>query len=35
MGRWLHDYNHHRPHSACGGLSPVSRLTLPPGQYLQ
>ncbi|MDY5784606.1 integrase core domain-containing protein, partial [Corynebacterium sp.] len=33
LGRWLHDYNHHRPHSACGGLPPVSRLTNLPGQY--
>ncbi|WP_431832963.1 integrase core domain-containing protein [Corynebacterium freneyi] len=32
-GRWLRDYNHHRPHSACGGLPPVSRLTNLPGQY--
>ena len=33
LGRWLHDYNHHRPRSACGGLPPVSRLTNLPGQY--
>ena len=33
LGRWLHDYNHHRPHSACGGLPPVSRLTNLPDQY--
>jgi transposase InsO family protein len=24
---WLHQYNHHRPHSALGGLPPVTRLT--------
>lgn len=23
---WLHQYNHHRPHSAVGGLPPVTRL---------
>ena len=23
---WLHEYNHHRPHSAVGGLPPVTRL---------
>lgn len=34
LGRWLHDYNHHRPHSACGGLPPVSRLTNLPDQYI-
>lgn len=33
LGRWLHDYNHHRPHSACGGQPPVTRLTNLPGQY--
>jgi len=24
---WLHQYNHHRPHSALGGQPPISRLT--------
>ena len=24
---WLHEYNHHRPHSAIGGKPPISRLT--------
>ena len=23
---WLHDYNHHRPHSALGGQPPITRL---------
>jgi transposase InsO family protein len=23
---WLHQYNHHRPHSALGGLPPIARL---------
>ncbi|MGO1489284.1 MAG: integrase core domain-containing protein, partial [Arachnia sp.] len=30
---WLHHYNHHRPHTACGGLPPFTRLTNVPGQY--
>jgi len=30
---WLHEYNHHRPHTAIGGKSPISRLTNLPGQY--
>ena len=30
---WIHDYNHHRPHSAIGKATPVSRLTNLPGQY--
>ncbi len=28
---WLHEYNHHRPHAALGGLPPVSRVTNVPG----
>ena len=28
---WLHQYNHHRPHAALGGLPPVSRVTNVPG----
>ena len=30
---WLHEYNHHRPHTAIGGLPPISRLTNLSGQY--
>jgi transposase InsO family protein len=31
---WLHEYNHHRPHTAIGKLPPISRLTNVPGQYI-
>ena len=31
---WLHSYNHHRPHSACGKQPPISRLTNLSGQYI-
>jgi transposase InsO family protein len=30
---WLHQYNHHRPHSAIGKVTPITRLTNLPGQY--
>jgi transposase InsO family protein len=30
---WLHLYNHHRSHTALGGLSPVDRLNNLPGNY--
>jgi transposase InsO family protein len=30
---WLHEYNHHRPHTAIGKLPPITRLTNLPGQY--
>ena len=30
---WLHEYNHHRPHTAIGNRSPISRLTNVSGQY--
>jgi transposase InsO family protein len=30
---WLHDYNHHRPHTAIGRSAPITRLTNVPGQY--
>jgi len=31
---WLHFYNHHRAHSAIGGLPPISRLTNLPGHHI-
>lgn len=31
---WLHRYNHHRPHTACGNQPPCSRLINVPGQYI-
>ena len=30
---WLHEYNHHRPHTGIGGAVPISRLTNLPGQH--
>lgn len=30
---WLHQYNHHRPHSALGGRPPISRLDNLPGHH--
>ncbi|MEW9515591.1 IS481 family transposase [Streptomyces tubercidicus] len=30
---WLHHYNQHRPHTACGNQSPYSRLINVPDQY--
>ena len=30
---WLHEYNHHRPHTAIGNVPPITRLTNLPGQY--
>ena len=30
---WLHVYNHHRHHTALGGLPPASRVTNLTGQY--
>ena len=32
LTRWLHIYNHHRPHTALGGKPPISRVTNLPGQ---
>ena len=31
---WLHRYNHHRPHTACGNKPPVTRLINLPGRYI-
>jgi transposase InsO family protein len=31
---WLHFYNHHRPHSAIGGLPPITRLTNLTGHHI-
>ena len=31
---WLHEYNHHRPHTACGNKPPFTRLTNLSGQYI-
>jgi transposase InsO family protein len=31
---WLHEYNHHRPHTAIGNIPPITRLTNLPGQYI-
>ena len=31
---WLHEYNHHRLHTAIGKATPISRLTNLPGQYI-
>ncbi len=33
LHRWLHLYNHHRTHTALGGLPPASRVTNLSGQY--
>jgi transposase InsO family protein len=30
---WLHEYNHHRPHTAIGRRPPITRLTNVSGQY--
>ncbi len=29
---WLHEYNHHRPHTACRNRPPITRLINLPGQ---
>jgi transposase InsO family protein len=30
---WLHEYNHHRPHTAIGKVSPITRLDNLPGHH--
>ena len=30
---WVHEYNHHRPHTAIGRSTPITRLTNLPDQY--
>ncbi|MCW0215811.1 MAG: integrase core domain-containing protein, partial [Pseudonocardia sp.] len=30
---FLHEYNHHRPHTALGGQPPITRLTNLSGQH--
>ena len=30
---WIHEYNHHRPHTAIGGHPPITRLTNLSGHY--
>ena len=32
LTRWLHIYNHHRPHTALSGQPPITRVTNVPGQ---
>ena len=34
QNRWLHYYNHHRPHTACNHQPPFSRLTNLPDHYI-
>ena len=34
LGPWLHLYNHHRCHTAIGGLPPISRVNNLPGHYI-
>ena len=34
LAGWLHQYNHHRPHSALGGLPPISRLDNLAGHHI-
>lgn len=31
--QWIHDYNHHRPHTGIGGKSPIERVHNLPGNY--
>ena len=34
LAGWLHQYNHHRPHSALAGRPPITRLTNLPGHHI-
>jgi len=34
MPAWIHNYNHHRPHTAIGKVPPISRLTNLAGQHI-
>ncbi|WP_143275905.1 integrase core domain-containing protein, partial [Brevibacterium yomogidense] len=34
LNGWLHHYNQHRPHTACGNQPPFSRLINVPDQYI-
>jgi hypothetical protein len=33
LAGWLHEYNHHRPHTAIGRPPPITRLNNLSGQY--
>ncbi|SDE03989.1 Integrase core domain-containing protein, partial [Prauserella marina] len=33
LAGWLHQYNHHRPHSALSGRPPITRLDNLPGHH--
>lgn len=33
LDTWLHTYNHHRAHTALGGLPSISRINNGPGSY--
>ncbi|MFI0225694.1 integrase core domain-containing protein, partial [Streptomyces lydicus] len=33
LDTFLHNYNHHRCHTALGGKPPISRVNNPAGQY--
>ncbi|WP_045825091.1 IS481 family transposase, partial [Williamsia herbipolensis] len=33
LSGWIHEYNHHRPHTACSNKPPITRLTNLSGQY--
>ena len=33
LSQWLHTYNHHRAHTALGGLAPISRVNNVPRHY--